>query len=128
MSAKLVPATIMKTVITHWVAGANGSIERASVENPAVAIVANACATARKRSMRGSTPVQPSSASTSTSTARDRDVEHDEAARAVADRVGEPELGAGRLVAEQRLASADAQARQHGEEQHDDPDAADPGA
>ena len=47
MSAKLVPAMIMKNVITHWVAGANGSIERPSVEKPAVAIVANAWATAR---------------------------------------------------------------------------------
>src|SRR4051794_7397798 len=35
MSAKLVPATIMKIAMTHWVAGANGSIERPSMENPA---------------------------------------------------------------------------------------------
>ena len=34
----------MKTTITHCVAGANGSIERASGEKPAVAIVANECA------------------------------------------------------------------------------------
>ena len=39
MSAKFVPATTMKNAIAHCVAGANGSIERASVENPAVAIV-----------------------------------------------------------------------------------------
>ena len=45
-SAKLVPARIMKTTIAHCVSAANGSIERASVEKPAVAIVANAWATA----------------------------------------------------------------------------------
>ena len=43
-SAKFVPATSMKTTTTHCVAGANGSIERASGEKPAVATVANACA------------------------------------------------------------------------------------
>ena len=59
----------MNTTITHCVAAANGSIERASGENPAVAIVANECATALKRSIRGSTPVQPSVASTAISIA-----------------------------------------------------------
>ena len=63
ISAKFVPAMTMKTVIVHCVTGANGSIERASVEKPAVAMVANACPTARNRSMRGSSPVQPSAAS-----------------------------------------------------------------
>ena len=59
----------MKTTITHCVAGANGSIERASGEKPAVAMVANACAVALKSVMRGSTPVQPSVASTRISSA-----------------------------------------------------------
>ena len=63
------PATSMKTTTTHWVAGANGSIDRASVEKPAVATVANECATALKSVIRGSMPVQPSSARTSISSA-----------------------------------------------------------
>jgi hypothetical protein len=69
ISAKFVPATSMKTVIVHCEAGANGSIERGSVENPAVASVANACAVALKRSIRGSTFVHPSTASAAISSA-----------------------------------------------------------
>ena len=56
------------------------------------------------------------------------DVEHDEAARADSRIVvGERRARAPPTLPEQRLAAADAQAREHGEEQHDDPDAADPG-
>ena len=36
----------MKNAIAHCVGAANGSIERASVEKPPVAIVENECATA----------------------------------------------------------------------------------
>ena len=42
ISAKFVPAMTMNTTNAHCVTGAKGSIERDSVENPAVAIVANA--------------------------------------------------------------------------------------
>ncbi len=63
------PATTMNATRAHWVAAANGSIERASVENPAVAIVVSECATALKRSMCSSTPVHPSVASTTISSA-----------------------------------------------------------
>ena len=59
----------MKKTIAHCVAGAYGSIERPLVENPAVAIVANACATASNRVIRGSTPVHPRAASTMIATA-----------------------------------------------------------
>jgi hypothetical protein len=54
----------MKARNTHCVAGAKGSMERGSVENPAVATVANACPTALKRLMWESTPVHPSVAKT----------------------------------------------------------------
>lgn len=45
--AKFVPAAIMNSAIVRCVAGANASMERASVENPPVPSVVNECATAR---------------------------------------------------------------------------------
>ena len=49
----------MKSTITHWLAGANGSTDRACGENPPVGIVVKACAAAWNSLMSGSTPVQP---------------------------------------------------------------------
>jgi hypothetical protein len=49
----------MNTTITHWLAAANGSTDRACGEKPPVGSVANACAAAWYGVIRESTPVQP---------------------------------------------------------------------
>ena len=59
----------MKKTTAHCVTGANGSSDRPSGENPAVAIVENECAVASKNVIRWSAPVQPSTARTTTSSA-----------------------------------------------------------
>ena len=50
----------MKTSTTHWVAGANASIEFTLVEKPAVGIVVKACAKAWNGVISSSTPVAQS--------------------------------------------------------------------
>ncbi len=59
----------MKTTITHCVAGANGSSDRCSGEKPAVAMVANECATALKNVIRRSMPSSPNAVRIATSRA-----------------------------------------------------------
>ena len=56
----------MKSTITHWLAGAKGSIERACGENPPVGRVVKACAAAWNSLINGSTPVHPKHARIST--------------------------------------------------------------
>ena len=68
-TAKFVPATSMKTTTVHCVTGANGSIDRASVEKPAVATTARPAAVALKGVMRGSIPVAPKKPRTTMATA-----------------------------------------------------------
>ncbi len=94
-SAKFVPATSMKTTTTHWVVGWNGSIERASVEKPAVAIVGNEI---RDGVEEGHPRVEAGEAEHGEHRdlgGGDPDVEHDEAPRSLADGGRERSSGPG---------------------------------
>ncbi len=61
-SAKLTPPMSMNATITQRTVEPNAPIDCGSGEKPPVGIVVSAWATALKRSMAGSTPVQPSTA------------------------------------------------------------------
>ena len=116
----------MKTTSVHCVAAAKLSIESPLVEKPAVGIVVRACASDWYGDIRSSMPVAPYDEEDQEQRGREGDVEHPDALGGVPDPGAERlDLRPRHLVLEQ-LAAADAQPRQHGESEDDDPDPAEP--
>lgn len=86
ISAKFVPATSKNATITHDVVASNGSMERASEDQLAVAIAASECGVGLNSVIRRSTPVQPSVGEHDDLERRDRDVDQQKAPGGLADR------------------------------------------
>ena len=122
----MTPPRNMNTTATHCVAGANPPRLSAYGENPPVGSVVNACV---DRVVEVHLRVDPGPAEDREQRGADerqRDVEHPQPPRGVADRGRERlDLRAWRLRLEE-LAAADAQAREDRQREHDDPHASEP--
>ena len=116
----------MNSATTHWVTGANGSIERGSVEKPPERHGREGMADRLERVHPVVQAREADHEQDPEEDERQRDVEQPEPSRGVADPLGElVHLGPGKLGLE-HLPSADPESGEHREREDDDPHPAEP--